>query len=186
LPCEFTQLQLLLADLSGNEWHASPLPGELGCEGHSFVTPATAAHGSRNRKPAAAAVEGDVSGKDWAAETESQQQQRQYVFSSSSSNRLTSRQLGQHLVTAATGGALTAPRCWLRRFCYDEGAFICLQRRGKAAAAGGCSSYVYGASDLHIDPLNQCDHGGSHLAAITVMFTAFGTALLLIWLHHCR
>jgi len=86
---------------------------------------------------------------------------------------------------AAAAGVLTAPRCWLRRYCYDEGAFICLQRQAKAAA-GGCSSYVYGASDLHIDPLNQCDHGGSHLVAIAAMFTAFAATLLLIWLHHCR
>lgn len=61
-----------------------------------------------------------------------------------------------------------------------------MQRKAKEAAAGGCSSYVYGASDLHIDAHNQCDHGGPHLVAITAMFTVFTAVLLLIWLHHCR
>jgi hypothetical protein len=80
---------------------------------------------------------------------------------------------------------LYAPRCWLRRYCYDEGAFICLQRSATAKTAG-CSSYVYGASDLHIDPYNQCDHGGSQLAGVGVMWVAFAAALLVVWLHHCR
>lgn len=86
----------------------------------------------------------------------------------------------------AFGGVLAAPRCWLREYCYVEGAFICLQRSTKKAATGGCSSYVYGASDLHVDSANQCDHGGSNLVAVAGMFVVFAATLLLIWLHHCR
>ncbi|KAF6265426.1 hypothetical protein COO60DRAFT_955373 [Scenedesmus sp. NREL 46B-D3] len=83
------------------------------------------------------------------------------------------------------GGRLEAPRCWLRRFCYQEGSFVCLQRHPQHPA-GGCTSYVYGASDLHIDARNQCDHGGSHLAAILSLWAGLFTTLLLIWLNHCR
>jgi hypothetical protein len=93
--------------------------------------------------------------------------------------------LGQQL-QRAFGGVPTAPRCWLRQYCYVEGAFICLQRASKGGSTGGCSSYVYGASDLHVDASNQCDNGGSNLMAVGGMFVAFGASLLLIWLHHCR
>jgi hypothetical protein len=61
---------------------------------------------------------------------------------------------GSIVKRSGLGGRLNAPRCWLRRFCYEEGAFVCLQRHPKHPA-GGCTSYVYGASDLHIDASNQ-------------------------------
>lgn len=128
LPCEYTSLQLRLADLSGNHWHTAGLQAAS----------------------TAAAADNSIG-------------------------------------SAVSAGALRAPNCWLRRYCYDEGAFICL-RRGKrhSLGTGGCSSYVYGASDLHIDPANQCDHGGPHLAAIVLMFSGFFLVLVLLWLHHCR
>jgi hypothetical protein len=75
----------------------------------------------------------------------------QISFQNSSSG---SGSVGSTVVGSKFGGRLDAPRCWLRRFCYDEGAFVCLQRHPKHPA-GGCTSYVYGASDLHIDASNQ-------------------------------
>ena len=211
LPCEYSQLQLRLADLSGNHWHTSPIGGgDLGCDTHSLtlshpLTPhsadthklthltlrpaAAAAAAQQNNSTAgsAAAAVRSSPGRPLLQQTE-QQQWQHLTHSSSSSSSSGSSALGQQLSSVGVSGVLTAPRCWLRRYCYDEGAFICLQRQHGAAAAagGGCSSYVYGASDLHVDPLNQCDHGGPHLVGISVMFTLFWAVLLLIWLHHCR
>lgn len=74
--------------------------------------------------------------------------------SSSSSGSSGSGEDGDGSGSAQYSTSLYAPRCWLRRFCYQEGAFICLQRHPRHPA-GGCTSYVYGASDLHIDPANQ-------------------------------
>ncbi|KAF8066351.1 hypothetical protein HT031_002675 [Scenedesmus sp. PABB004] len=85
---------------------------------------------------------------------------------------------------AARGSALPAPRCWLRRFCAQEGAFICLARHPKRG--GSCTAYVYGSSDVHIDGANQCDHGGPHLVAVPALWAGLGLTLLLTWLHHCR
>jgi hypothetical protein len=111
LPCEYSQLQLLLADLSGNHWHTAPIPGELGCEAQTVTSHSLTAPHSVD------------------LQTRRQSQQQQTSFSSSCSNSSSRRQLSQHLNNAASGGVLTAPRCWLRRYCYDEGAFICLQVR---------------------------------------------------------
>lgn len=86
---------------------------------------------------------------------------------------------------ASKFGPLQGPRCWLRRFCYLEGVFICLQRSTKHPG-GGCTSYIYGASDLHVDTANQCDHGGTHLVAIAVLWISLLAVMLLVYLHHCR
>jgi hypothetical protein len=77
---------------------------------------------------------------------------------SSSGNGSYYSSVGSSVAGSKFGGRLDAPRCWLRRFCYDEGAFVCLQRHPKHPA-GGCTSYVYGASDLHIDAGNQVGVG---------------------------
>ena len=209
LPCEYAQLQLLLADLSGNHWHAQPIGGDLGCELHGALKPTIIGSVQQNSwsggqvtAAAAATAAGGAEGSRklrysllqpglQIQRLPSQQQGQDGGTSTSSSSSgvdavLQQQQLASIADAAVGSSSPTAPRCWLRRYCYDEGAFICLERKAKAVAAGGCSSYVYGASDLHIDAQNQCDHGGPHLVAITAMFAVFGAVLLLIWLHHCR
>jgi hypothetical protein len=156
LPCEFTALSLKLADLSGNRWSRPSLVGSQD---------STAVRIERRGDRATSSASGSRG---------------------SASAGGGSTPFGSSLASATAAAGLRAPTCWLRRFCYDEGAYICLARTAKHPQTAGCASYVYGASDLHIDAANQCDHGGGHLAAIPVLFAGFLLALLLTWLHHCR
>jgi hypothetical protein len=159
LPCEWGRgmLSLKLADLSGNR----VLP--------RGVAAAAAAAAAVAGVDTARAQVGGCSG------TNAGPKSREEAGSSSSSRMLLqanagmgdsdvhtnmalfdsgNHSLGSNVHGSKFGGRLDAPRCWLRRFCYEEGAFVCLQRHPQHPA-GGCTSYVYGASDLHIDASNQ-------------------------------
>lgn len=163
LPCEWaSMISLKLADISGNRYKPSGMGAAAGTQ--------------------------DSIADCWASRRTAYGRSAygSYLNSTASSSRSSSSsRLGSKMGASQKFGVLRGPRCWLRRFCYDEGAFICLER-GTKHPSGGCTSYIYGASDLHIDPANQCDHGGTHLVAIAGLWVGLLAALLLIYLHHCR
>lgn len=163
LPCEWaSMLSLRLADLSGNKYK----PSGIGTTAAAAGTPCWA--GRRIAVP---------SNPDHSSISDVSKQ-----LGTNTSRR---RSFSSTLKRSSHSGILRGPRCWLSQFCYNEGVFICLQRSSRHPG-GGCTSYIYGSSDLHTDPLNQCDHGGSHFVAIAALWTALLAALLLIYLHHCR
>eukprot|EP00878_Enallax_costatus_P013597 GHUV01014216.1.p1 GENE.GHUV01014216.1~~GHUV01014216.1.p1 ORF type:complete len:562 (+),score=138.20 GHUV01014216.1:2017-3702(+) len=161
-------LSLKLADLSGNKYR----PSGIGAAAAAAAAEAPCWAGRRSA----------VSSSIWNTTISSSSRSSSSNSSGISSSR---GSYSSALKRSSSSGVLRGPRCWLSRFCYDEGAFICLQRSSKHPS-GGCTSYIYGSSDLHIDPYNQCDHGGSHLVAIAGLWTALLAAVLLIYLHHCR
>lgn len=197
MPCEYASLKLRLADLSHNHWRRAPISGDLGCQLQTqaqseLLQQGQVPHGQNTAFVSTGADSRLFGGNgrgssaiDVAAAVLLPRSWRRTAQHSSDADSDQRSMDSIALGSVASAAALRAPSCWLRRYCYDEGAFICLQRPAKQPA-GGCTSYVYGASDLHIDPHNQCDHGGSHLAAVVGMFGCFFVVLLLMWLHHCR
>jgi hypothetical protein len=165
LPCEWGSgmISLKLADLSGNRVLPRGVAAASAVAPRSVASTHAATVGQWGRASEEASVGCSQAGKlgsrsrsssrvlFWTGQSAGVVED---VFNSSSSGSTNDKAFRSAVGRSGFSGRLDAPRCWLRRFCYQEGAFVCLQR-DKKHPAGGCTSYVYGASDLHIDASNQ-------------------------------